>query len=1325
MAARVWQRFQQACESAVTWMRGQTAPMAVEAAGQSHKRARPTTLRAGDGVVLLIWHKASAVPGRAGLLRKMVGAAVESDDGMEALELLIARESSPAANAAWGRVRTIITENRHGAGTLKELQQGATVNGARERAQRIVRALEQRLRRDAGAYQRVYAAAGPNGRRAVPRAARTRLPTALGMARPEFPDKESAETQLVGKITEVVLPLNEGGARALERTLPRRRRATGGAAARPEAAWRLERLLRAWKVREIVYTRGGFGRRVARWKAKGGAGVPPVAIFGHRRAARTAPAAMAAPSGHLLSVRDGDYLDERQYAAVAGTPSAEAPLRAMMRAGLLSQSQMRLLMGQSTHATLFEAVADVAEEHLGVQMQSVEEVEAVGAGIGLSTVQFCALAPRAAWTRAYEACPRIAKAGKEFARRLGHDVQFRGRAEDEAEWMSMEKWGASIVTLNCAPFSRARTDYPKGVAAALRELHAAVQGVARRGARLVVVETTAGLWERVGLRRRYEGVLLHAMPGYAWRSFRHSPHRHGGTWSRRARAVYVATRTSAELRRRMRSEEAIVSADGQPRVRSRSPTPPPRARWPSPRGVPAGPPPTSPPPSPPSSSKLAPYPWSMCIYPVIYRRRSWRHPVGESSAFWIPARDSIEPPPPSLRPPSPPPFPERCSRCAAVGPPAESAFQPTRGSIAPPTAPPPLSLRPPSPPPSPSPPPAPPSPPPTPPLLPPPAQQAPLPSLPLPAMAAVPPPPPPQPPLPTSTAPVAPDAVQPLASAAIVAHTAATGGSLAASSDAASAAPAAPAAAAFSPSYAESSECTYHASALHLAAATSPGYFNSTNSGAGAAAAAADAADAAAPTGASATSDAAAAASSSSAAGAASDTFVQCSAATTSSPGPSTQPPEPPPPTAPPQAWYASGPVYYFGPPPTTLATSPVGGPVYYFGPMGPQERSYWEARSYWAARAYWASRAAEDARQVPGESGENPAISLADVFGFGGTQAAAQSSGGQGGEAVSTRSGSPGSVESSEQMATGGAGGAPAQPSSPPARQPTPIPRPGSGTASPASPTPPAQASPAVAMQELENRPHEELMTGEPATPPSPLSRSRSADRGGRSYFLSYQSCSSPSYRYRRHVRRRRAERPMQPAKQPAPRAPGWAPEGKGWLTFNRHGEACCPDELFDDDSTDEERVRPRSESPLRGRSWSPRGRRRTWSERDRGSVTPRGSRSPSQSSDPYGPHSAPLDSPKATRRFHYYGWSSPDLWGWDKDGYALAMAEKDGSRWQWLAEAEPPTPPPVEADYAYADLSQLAEDWVALMLAGEEWEEAYQRSRARNRAGKERDRQ
>ena len=268
---------------------------------------------------------------------------------------------------------------------------------------------------------------------------------------------------------------------------------------------------------------------------------PPVTAI--RKAVRwdTAPAVCASSTGHLWQ---GEApCDLRQYAYLMGSADMGDAMEAVVRERVVTESQMRTLIGQGTHGAAVALCLARLNERVGGRLCGTlgVTVGSIGHGLGLTALQvigWLGAGARLVWRQ--EACPWAGPAGDLLERKLTGAVSHRHERAETA--MAAAPWAAlEVATLQCQPFSNANPNYPLGVEAALRELHAVIRQIVRRKPDYFVYENTAGLWRCPKLRRRVER-LLEGMTGYRWEAMRVSPDRHCAVPSRRWRVFYHAYR---------------------------------------------------------------------------------------------------------------------------------------------------------------------------------------------------------------------------------------------------------------------------------------------------------------------------------------------------------------------------------------------------------------------------------------------------------------------------------------------------------------------------------------------------------------------------------------------------------------------------------------------------------------------------------------------------------------------------------------------------------------------------------------------------------------
>lgn len=298
----------------------------------------------------------------------------------------------------------------------------------------------------------------------------------------------------------------------------------GGVPLRPFAIGAVAKAVRAW------------------WKGPKRGKTPPVEVLRRAFAKEESQAACASPSGSMWTVEGP--LDARQLAAYFGTPAVAGHVKLQLAAGMYSEAEMRAMFGGATYSDAVNMVLRRADWRMDGRLFNTAQptLGAAGAGIGLTWMQAATALPEAAsllWMA--EAEERTQAAGADMARRMGHLPCVFGRAE--AAELADCRWRTTVelVTTRCAYASSARPARMRGVEAALNELVVVIRGSHARGARVLIYETTAGLWRKPALRQRVEGILQAEAPG-DWEAVRVSPHLHLGARVRRDRVFYVRVR---------------------------------------------------------------------------------------------------------------------------------------------------------------------------------------------------------------------------------------------------------------------------------------------------------------------------------------------------------------------------------------------------------------------------------------------------------------------------------------------------------------------------------------------------------------------------------------------------------------------------------------------------------------------------------------------------------------------------------------------------------------------------------------------------------------
>ena len=296
------------------------------------------------------------------------------------------------------------------------------------------------------------------------------------------------------------------------------------------AAWGMERI----GGERAVFSYGPMRDAIKAWRQERPSRRrcwPPRAVLRRMMQTVVAPTPGTTTSRQLWSL-DGAPLDEVQLATIMGVPETWLPsVRAA--AAVVTPTQMHALLGQALHWKTGTRAANLATVYLGRRPRSVV---ALGAGLNL-----LGAAAREAWGRQCqyvgyaEANEAAAKAHTAFWAAAGEHPHRVKRAERAEELPEAE---VALATLRCNAFSPLNRGFPKGVWAALAELHAVAQGWATKGYLAIIYENTAGIWREPWLRLEIEARLPME---YSWVPVRASPSTHDDYPLNQDRVVYVGT----------------------------------------------------------------------------------------------------------------------------------------------------------------------------------------------------------------------------------------------------------------------------------------------------------------------------------------------------------------------------------------------------------------------------------------------------------------------------------------------------------------------------------------------------------------------------------------------------------------------------------------------------------------------------------------------------------------------------------------------------------------------------------------------------------------
>lgn len=318
-------------------------------------------------------------------------------------------------------------------------------------------------------------------------------------------------------------------------------------------SWGMHRLLRSTEAgQELFFSIGAAKKRITAWVKASGAtseANPPLAVLRKVATTERLPTAMAAPSGQIWGVRAQGPMDVRMMAHMMGCGwMAEEAERLQWngkgraRRGWLSEAKLIDAWGATTHYGSICKVWERAAARLGrwlreTAAQGRPRVGAVCAGLGITALQLMrAMGGSATLVFLAEKEEGIREAALRLVQQFGHQPRAFALAES-AEMAAVDlRADAEVVTLDCSPFSPAG-DGTK-VQGALQLLEAVMIGVASRRPKVVIYESTAGLWRYDEWRRAAERSLQ-SCQAYEWEALRVNPAAHLGLGVSRDRVFYV------------------------------------------------------------------------------------------------------------------------------------------------------------------------------------------------------------------------------------------------------------------------------------------------------------------------------------------------------------------------------------------------------------------------------------------------------------------------------------------------------------------------------------------------------------------------------------------------------------------------------------------------------------------------------------------------------------------------------------------------------------------------------------------------------------------
>jgi hypothetical protein len=234
-------------------------------------------------------------------------------------------------------------------------------------------------------------------------------------------------------------------------------------------------------------------------------------------------------------------LDATQLAHGIGSEELAAPLHTMSQKKGRSESKLRGWCGGTTHYSSLSTAMSRADQRMGGALSQAAEVtvglDGAGLGVtGLQAIKWLHGKGRIVW--AAECDAQTSEAGRDLMQSCGQQPRMHKRAEEAGLRGAKNHTDTELSTLDCSPYSNANMRFPAGVEAALQELEAVISGAKTRRPKVLVCETTSGLWRHKELTRRYEYILSKSGL-WDWEAILTSPHVHGGRRVRRWRVYYV------------------------------------------------------------------------------------------------------------------------------------------------------------------------------------------------------------------------------------------------------------------------------------------------------------------------------------------------------------------------------------------------------------------------------------------------------------------------------------------------------------------------------------------------------------------------------------------------------------------------------------------------------------------------------------------------------------------------------------------------------------------------------------------------------------------
>ena len=213
---------------------------------------------------------------------------------------------------------------------------------------------------------------------------------------------------------------------------------------------------------------------------------------------------------------------------------------------VLTAPQLRAAYGVGVHGATARWLFRAITRYNAMPLERQQGVGLVGSGVGLWYEAYKHVRPHARAHFIFEPEPHAAEGCQALLEELeGRQVPQFGWAHDYDSISSAALIGAGVllISIACAPYSRANTNFPSDVDRGLAELAGVARLIAAVQPWLVFVEQTSALMEpsRADARAAYEAILTNNLE-YTWAYVIVCPRLHLGEATSRLRVIYVGVR---------------------------------------------------------------------------------------------------------------------------------------------------------------------------------------------------------------------------------------------------------------------------------------------------------------------------------------------------------------------------------------------------------------------------------------------------------------------------------------------------------------------------------------------------------------------------------------------------------------------------------------------------------------------------------------------------------------------------------------------------------------------------------------------------------------